>query len=148
MSYQTRAYDNAGGEPVAVIVVTGTQDVSRMINLLAGGVANVEHLQTGRKLLKQVRTHSAGRAALKLLADHGGPDFTPENTTIEIPKNAEHDALTARITELAAENAKVRLAMQSVLGAIRTDMRRYTDILDAAWPGWRAFAAQRNASGS
>lgn len=84
MSYQTRAYDNPAGDPVAVIVVTGTHDVSRIINLLAGSPPNVEQLQTGRTLLKQVRAHSAGRAALKLLADHGGPDFTPENTTIKI----------------------------------------------------------------
>jgi hypothetical protein len=147
MSYQTRAYDSPGGDPVAVIVVTGTQDVSRMINLLAGSPANVEQLQTGQKLLKQVRSHNAGRAALKLLADHGGPDFTPDNTTIAIPR-PEHDALTARIAELEAERQNVRRAMQAIAGAIGDDVRRYTDILDAQWPGWRAFADHRNASGS
>lgn len=85
MSYETRAYDNEHGEPVAVLVVTGHHDVSRLINTLAGNPAVIEQLKTGRKLLKQVRRHNGGRAALELLARHGGPDFTPENTTIKIP---------------------------------------------------------------
>lgn len=90
MSYETRAYDNEHGEPVAVLVVTGTHDVSRLINTLAGSPAVIEQLQTGRKLLAQIRRHNGGRAALELLARHGGPDFTPENTTIRIPEEADH----------------------------------------------------------
>jgi hypothetical protein len=86
MSYQTRAYDNDHGEPVAVLVVTGQHDVSRLISLLTGGPAVVEQLQTGRKLLEQVRRHNGGRAALALLARHGGADFTAENTTVDIPE--------------------------------------------------------------
>jgi hypothetical protein len=89
MSYQTRAYDNEHGEPVAVLVVTGHHDVSRLISLLTGGPAVVEQLQTGRKLLSQIRRHNGGRGALALLARHGGADFTAQNTTAGIPE-ADH----------------------------------------------------------
>jgi hypothetical protein len=73
MSYETRAYDNKHGEPVIVLVVTGTHDVSRLVNLLNRG--NCEQVDLGSTVLRQVRRHNGGRAALQLLAAHGGPDF-------------------------------------------------------------------------
>lgn len=76
MSYETRVYDNDAGDPVVVMVVTGTHDVSRLVNNLAGG--NVEQGALGRKILGQARRRNGGRAALALLAKHGGPDFTEE----------------------------------------------------------------------
>lgn len=34
MSCETRAYDNEHGDPVVVLVFTGTHDVSRLVDLL------------------------------------------------------------------------------------------------------------------
>ncbi|WP_086848373.1 hypothetical protein [Amycolatopsis kentuckyensis] len=78
--YESRAYDKAndegfGPDPVVVLVVTGTHDVSRLVNLLNGGQAVIEQLDVGRQLARQVARHSGGRAALRLLAQHGGPDL-------------------------------------------------------------------------
>lgn len=73
MSYETRAYDNEHGDPVVVLVATGTHDVSRLVHLLSRGL--VEHVSLSQTLLRQVRRHNGGRAALQLLAAHGGPDF-------------------------------------------------------------------------
>jgi hypothetical protein len=84
MSYETRAYDNEYGNPVVVLVTTGTHDVSRLVNLLAGSrMALCEHMTVSQTLLRQVKRHNGGRAALKLLAAHGGPDLTePERPRI------------------------------------------------------------------
>jgi hypothetical protein len=79
VSYETRAYDNHHGDPVVVIVATGTHDVSRLANLFAGASPNCEHLTIGKTILRQVRQHSGGRAAIKLLAAHGGPDFSDDD---------------------------------------------------------------------
>jgi len=87
MSYETRAYDNEHGDPVVVLVATGTHDVSRLVNLLNGAGPNSEQCGLGRTVLRQVRRHNAGRAALRLLRDHGGPDFT---TPVD-----DHELLTA-----------------------------------------------------
>lgn len=76
MGYETRAYDNEHGEPVVVMVVTGTHDVSRLVHRMMGSVATVEQLEVGEKVLRQVRRHNGGLAALKLLKAHGGRDFT------------------------------------------------------------------------
>jgi phage head maturation protease len=73
VSYETRAYDNEHGQPVVVLVAEGTHDVSRLVNLLNSG--NCEQVSLGHRVLKQVRRHNGGRAALQLLAAHGGPDF-------------------------------------------------------------------------
>ncbi|QJY46681.1 hypothetical protein [Pseudonocardia broussonetiae] len=81
MSVETRAYDNEHGDPVVVLVATGTHDVSRLVNLLSGGSPNSEQRRLGATIVRQVRRHNAGRAALRLLRDHGGPDFTAEVVT-------------------------------------------------------------------
>lgn len=78
--YESRAYDKDavdgfGPDPVVVLVVSGTHDVSRLLYLLNGGQPVIEQLEVGRKLAAQVRRHSGGRAALELLAKHGGPDL-------------------------------------------------------------------------
>jgi hypothetical protein len=81
MSYETRAYDREtdfGPEPVVVMVVEGTHDVSRLVRLLNANGATVEQNQVGEQLRRQVRRHNGGRAALDLLRAHGGPDFTKE----------------------------------------------------------------------
>lgn len=78
MSYESRAYDNQHGDPVVVMVVTGTHDVSRLINLFAGASPNCEHLKVGQTVLRQVKRHNGGQSALRLLASHGGPDFSDE----------------------------------------------------------------------
>jgi len=83
--YESRAYDKPvpdedvfGPEPVVVLVVTGTHDVGRLVGLLAGGHPLVEQLSLGKRIRSQVRRHSGGRAALELLRQHGGPDFTKD----------------------------------------------------------------------
>lgn len=73
MSFESRAYDDGHGDPVVVLVFTGTHDVSRMVQLLKSG--NCEQVHLGDQVLRQVRRHNGGRAALQLLAAHGGPDF-------------------------------------------------------------------------
>lgn len=75
MAYESRAYDNEHGDPVVVMVVTGTHDVSRLIHLFKTGLTRCEQIAVGDKMLQQVRRHNGGRAALQLLAAHGGPDF-------------------------------------------------------------------------
>jgi len=73
MSYQTRTYDLSDGHPAVVLVATGTFDVSRLMGLLASG--RCEEVSLAQQLRRQVNRHNGGRAALKLLADHGGPDL-------------------------------------------------------------------------
>lgn len=80
MSYETRAFDNAHGDPVVVLVATGTHDVSRLVNLLKSG--NCEQVSLGHQVLRQVRRHNGGRAALQLLAAHGGPDFLHDDEEV------------------------------------------------------------------
>jgi DNA-binding CsgD family transcriptional regulator len=79
MSYESRAYDEPardgfGPDPVVVLVVKGTHDVSRLVGLLARGL--VEQIEVGRRIQAQVRQDVGCRAALELLAAHGGPDFS------------------------------------------------------------------------
>lgn len=74
MSVEMRAYDNEHGDPVVVMVTTGTFDVSRLVGLLAQG--RCEDHDMSKRIVQAVRRHSGGRAALKLLRDHGGADFT------------------------------------------------------------------------
>lgn len=74
MSVETRTYDNVHGDPVVVLVATGSHDVSRLVNALARG--NCEQIGMADRITRQLRRHSTGRAALALLRDHGGPDFT------------------------------------------------------------------------
>ncbi len=73
MAYETRAYDNRHGDPVVVMVVTGSHDVSRLMYMLACG--NCEEVGLAQFLRRQVLRSNGGRAALKLLRDHGGPDL-------------------------------------------------------------------------
>jgi hypothetical protein len=74
---QTRAYDNEHGDPTVVMVVTGTHDVSRFVSLMAGNrMAVTEQGIVAARMLKQIRRHNGGRAALSLLKRHGGPDFS------------------------------------------------------------------------
>ncbi|WP_027947185.1 hypothetical protein [Amycolatopsis taiwanensis] len=78
MSYETRAYDKNTGDqfgpdPVVVMAVTGTHDISRLLYLLSRGT--IEQIQLAEHITRQVARHNGGRAALKLLRDHGGPDL-------------------------------------------------------------------------
>lgn len=76
MAYETRAYDQAENDPVVVLVATGTNDVSHLVNVLRGGHPGVEHVELSEEIRRQVRRHNGGRAALAQLKAHGGPDFT------------------------------------------------------------------------
>lgn len=78
--YESRAYDDEYGQPVAVIVVTGDHDVGRLAALLRGAPVLIEQLQLGERLVRQLRRHSKGRVALELLKTHGGADFTEDKS--------------------------------------------------------------------
>ncbi len=89
---ESRAYDKptADGflpDPVVVLVVTGTHDVSRLVAMLAGMPPTIEYVAVGERVRSQVRSHNAGRGALALLKAHGGPDFDqPDKRDIEIAR--------------------------------------------------------------
>lgn len=68
--------DGLGPNPKIVLTIEGTHDVSRIVNLLASGLA--EHVTAAADLVAKLRALSGGMAALRLLAVHGGPDFTAE----------------------------------------------------------------------
>jgi hypothetical protein len=74
VSVKSRAYDNEHGDPVVVLVVAGDHDVSRLVNLLHRG--NCEQVEYAATIVRQMRRHNGGRAALALLKAHGGADFT------------------------------------------------------------------------
>lgn len=78
---ESRAYDTPAGDPVVVLVISGTHDVSRIVNLLAR--VNCEQVGLASKVLRQVKRHAGGRAALALLARHGGADFTNDDNEME-----------------------------------------------------------------
>lgn len=73
MAYDTQAYENHHGDPVVVMVVTGEHDVSRLVNLLSGGLC--EHMPIRDHIVRQLHRRARGRDALKLLKAHGGPDL-------------------------------------------------------------------------
>lgn len=73
MSYEARTYDNEHGDPVVVLVVTGTHDVSRIVHVLAAG--NCEQGDLGRSIATRLRRHNRGRDALNLLHSHGGKNL-------------------------------------------------------------------------
>lgn len=80
MTYESRAYDKDhndgfGADPVVVLVVSGTHDVSRFVNLLNGGCPVVEQISLAQKITRQVNRAKGGRLALSLLKQHGGPDL-------------------------------------------------------------------------
>ena len=78
MSYESRVYhkpSDFGPDPVVVLVVEGTHDVSRFVAAMRGSSPTIEQLLAGGKLAGQLRRDQGGRAALDLLAAHGGPDF-------------------------------------------------------------------------
>jgi hypothetical protein len=131
--YESRAYDkpNVGGfqpDPVVVIVATGTHDVSRLIGLLNLGTC--EQGKLADHVLRQVRRHNSGRAALKLLAAHGGPDLLAEVGKNEVVKPS--DVTEADVDRYAhfiaghpdAEvDARHRAATRAVLDGLAQDGR-------------------------
>lgn len=79
--YETRAYDKTntdgfGPDPVVVLVATGTHDVSRLLYALKHGT--IEQHQLAEQIARQLKRHNGGTAALRLLRDHGGTDFTED----------------------------------------------------------------------
>jgi hypothetical protein len=71
-----RPDDHGGYNPKITITVQGTHDVSRITQLLASGL--VEHVIVAADLVRKLRKVPGGVAALKVLAEHGGPDYTQE----------------------------------------------------------------------
>lgn len=78
MSVQIRVYDDKDddGQPVVVMVTRGTFDVSRLVDLMARGRS--EDSQRAGTLARALRRRNGGKAALKLLRDHGGNDLLEE----------------------------------------------------------------------
>lgn len=73
MATDLRVYDNEHGDPVVVMVTTGTFDVSRLVALMEKGRS--EDHDRADAILRGVRRHNGGRAALRVLKAHGGPDL-------------------------------------------------------------------------
>lgn len=63
-------------DPKITITVQGTHDVGRVVHLFASGL--VEHVMTAAEMVRKLRALPGGVAALELLAEHGGTDFTKE----------------------------------------------------------------------
>lgn len=112
MSFESRTYDNQHGDPIVVMVVTGTHDVSRVTNLFNGASPLTEHLIWGQALRRQLNRHNAGRAALSLLKKHGGPDFTVDPAEDEAVRTAERRAV-ADLDYLRRAAEKVQNNMKS-----------------------------------
>lgn len=97
MSTQVRVYDDERGDPVVVMVTTGTLDVSRLVALLHSG--RCEDQATADRVTRGVRRHNGGRAALRLLAAHGGPDLLDPSLCICNPTHREDDPICPLATE-------------------------------------------------
>jgi hypothetical protein len=76
MSFESRAFDDETGRPVVVLVATGSHSVSRLVAALRTG--STEQMMLAGRLVDQVKRHSGGREALRLLAAHGDPDLLAE----------------------------------------------------------------------
>ena len=50
--------------------------------VFVGASPNCEQLRLGELIRKGVRRHNGGRAAIRLLAAHGGPDFSGDQDGI------------------------------------------------------------------
>jgi hypothetical protein len=123
--YESRAYDNDNGEPVVVLVVTGTHDVSRLVNLLVGKMAGhpvCEQISVGQRVLRQVRRHNGGRAALQLLADHGGAQLL-----YEPDPDLQHSA------DLIGELRRSLMSAQRERDEARLELDRLREQLSEAW---------------
>jgi hypothetical protein len=96
VSTQVRVYDDAqdDGQPVVVMVARGTFDVPRLAYLMSCG--RCEDVERAGFIVRALRRHNGGRAALKVLRDHGGPDLLED-----VP--AEPDGLLGLIHRAAAD---------------------------------------------
>jgi hypothetical protein len=131
--YETRAYDKSNNDgfpadPVVVLVATGTHDVSRLVYLLSRG--NCEHVELAEQVRRQVARHGRGRAALRLLAEHGGPDLLTEVGDDELVKPSEvTDADVDRYAHFvtghpgAEPDDRQRAAVRAVLDGLAQDGR-------------------------
>jgi DNA-binding NarL/FixJ family response regulator len=125
VSYESRAYDkpNTNGfapDPVVVLVVTGTHDVSRLVNLLAGTQPVIEQIGLAEQVRHQVRRHHGGRAALELLHQHGGPDFTTEPSCCPPPQQVN----ILRLAATGLTTAAIGTALGKATGSIANDLTR------------------------
>jgi hypothetical protein len=84
MAVETRVYDNEHGDPVVVMVTTGTFDVSRLVGLMEKG--RCEDGARAEAIIRGVRRHNGGRSALKVLRDHGGPDLLEPVVPAEVDR--------------------------------------------------------------
>lgn|GEM_PF-4672762 len=126
--YESRAYDNHHGDPVVVLVVTGTHDVSRLVGLLQRGTPVVEQLALAERITRQVRRHTGGHAALKLLADHGGPNLLALTDDDTDRLTRERDTAMARADHAEARISEARALLRAgvaeraaILRALDTD---------------------------
>src|SRR4051812_38915393 len=112
--YESRAYDNEHGNPVVVLVATGTHDVSRLVNLLAGSrMALCEHQDLSGRIRRQVNRRNGGRAALKLLAEHGGPDLLEGPSRPSTEDEATIRVQIAKEARLAARDMQQEMPLEA-----------------------------------
>ena len=136
MSVDLRVYDNEHGDPVVVMVTTGTFDVSRLIGVMRKGrcedQAAVEAIAAG------LRRHNGGRSALKLLAEHGGPNLLERVTEQAAPAPSESERFQVEeARRMLAELGAGRLADPRIYGTERTlydHARHLLDLIDKLAP--------------
>lgn len=144
--YESRTYDHHG-DPVVVLVTTGTHDVSRLVHLLARGL--VEHVSLSKFVLRQVRRHNGGRAALQLLAAHGGPDLLfngtadPASWMTWVAEQYRQCIVSARVTCDAGHYEKVNGRAE----AYRQAAEHLAPLIGVEPPDWDAIRRDVPADG-
>lgn len=112
MAVDLRVYDNEHGDPVVVMVTTGTFDVSRLAGLMAQG--RCEDGGRAKAISRALSRHNGGVSALKLLAAHGGPDLLERVTAKASPEQMLREFHAAAGLPLpAAPTARPELGSQT-----------------------------------
>lgn len=143
MATDLRVYDNEHGDPVVVMVTTGTFDVSRLVGLMEKGRSE-DHEQADA-ILRGLRRHNGGMSALRVLKAHGGPDLLePAQPDSELTRRihratSDPGAVTPR-QSLATVNGREyeslsHWQMRAVLAAIGPYLGEPAEIKDAARRG-------------
>lgn len=138
MSTEIRVYDQAPGDPVVVMVTSGTYDVSRLALLLHKG--RCEESARADYIRRALKRHSGGRAALALLRDHGGPDLL-EDVTVEDRERgelrAEVDRLRAKLSTATTDHLSHAAALHRIcdersaaIDRLTAERNRYAAALD------------------
>jgi broad specificity phosphatase PhoE len=131
-------------EPVVVLVATGEHDVSRLVNLFNGGQVLIEQLGIGKLIAQKASRTKEGRAALKLLEQHGGPDLLEKAISSE-ENSAKRQRAADRVSAFAEKFAKVEKEKIDLIDDYTTgetlllsDLRLLVEAAPVLPPKWSA----------